>query len=199
MDANGHHLVLDAANTVITFEVRWFGVIPVRGTFRRLHGTLEFENHEVTSARVRIDVDAASVRTGLGLRDLHLRGPRFLHSDLHPYISFKSTAVRREAGRLVVDGVLSLRGVEVPVHSVCPLDGADGPGTTVELCGQLALSRRQFGIGVARGAAAGDPFYFATAPLFLAIADTVRVSVRVALKAVDRVVGLSGRRVEGRA
>ncbi|MGQ0648799.1 MAG: YceI family protein [Gemmatimonadaceae bacterium] len=170
------HLDLDAGNTRVTFDVRWFGFFPVRGWFRRLHGALEFGEAGISFPRLRVDVDAASVATGLALRDRHLRAPRFLHSDLHPYISFQSRGVRREGGLFVVDGTLSLRGIEAPVRSTCPIDEIGDGQRSLELCGNIVVSRRQFGIGVPRGLGALNP-------LFPAISDDVHVNVRLTVPA----------------
>jgi polyisoprenoid-binding protein YceI len=170
-NVSDQRLVLDRGNTRISFEVRWFGVLPIRGTFGRLHGTLEIEGG-VAQARVQIDVDAASVKTGLALRDRHLRRQRFLHSDLYPFISFKSVSTGYDQGHLVVDGVLSLRGIEVNVRSTCPVETRATGGTTVDLCGRFDVSRRQFGIGMPRGLAARNP-------LFLAISDRIQLNVLI--------------------
>ena len=172
MSTSERHLVLDATNTAITFEVRWFGVIPIRGTFARLHGVLELGEDSIARSTVRLDVEAGSVSTGIGLRDRHLRGPRFLFADLHPFVSFKSTAVRQEHGRLVVDGTLSLRGRETVISTTCPLDEVGEGHGSVDMSGAFVIPRRPFDIGVPPGLAGLNP-------LFHAIAGHVTIHVRL--------------------
>lgn len=176
MNSSERHLLLDASNTSITFEVLWFGVWTVRGTFGRLHGVLEFGEERVEQSRARLDVEAASIDTGIALRDRHLRRARFLHADLHPFISFKSTAVTRTRGQLTVEGALSLRGTEVAVHSTCPLDDIGDGAETLRLCGQFSVSRHQCNIGASNGLAGLNP-------MLSAIADSVRISVQIRVPA----------------
>lgn len=176
MNSNERHLLLDSRNTSISFEVPWFGVWTVRGTFGRLHGALELGEERLEQSSVRLDVEAASVDTGIKLRDRHLRGARFLHADLHPFISFKSTAVCQTRGQIAVEGVLSLRGTEVAVRSTCPLDDMGGDTETLRLCGGFSVSRHQCKIGVPNGLAGLNP-------TFPAIADSVRISVQIRVPA----------------
>ena len=181
MSTTDKPLVLDAGNMRIDFHVRWFRYFPVHGTFARLHGTLVPANGQGTP-ELRVDVDAATVRTGLDLRDRHLRSARFLHADLHPYISFRSDSIRREGGMLVVEGTLSLRGVESRVRSTCPINEVGAGGPLVEVCGSIVVSRRRFGVGIPHGLGALNP-------LFLVIADDVHVDVRMTIPA-DRLLPL---------
>lgn len=176
MGTTERQLVLDATNTAISFEVRWFGVFPIRGRFTRVHGALALDDEGITHANVRLDVEAASLSTGIALRDRHLRGPRFLFADLHPFISFRSTAVQRENGSVLVDGTLSLRGSEASIRSAWPVDGAAGAASSIDIAGAFSLSRRQFSVGVPRGIAGLNP-------LLLAIADQVRIDVRLRVPA----------------
>jgi polyisoprenoid-binding protein YceI len=177
MNATDQSLVLDAGNTRVTFEIRWFRYFPIRGVFMRAHGTLAPADGRPAGPELRLDVDASTVKTGLDLRDRHLRSSRFLYADLHPYISFRSNGARRQGGLLVVEGTLSLRGIEAPVRSTCPIDEIRDEGQSVELCGNIVVSRRRFGVGTPRGLAALNP-------LFLAIADDVHVHVRLTVPAV---------------
>lgn len=172
MSTSERHLVLDSTNTVITATVRWFGVVPVTVAFPRLHGGLELGEECLTRSSLRVDVEAGSASTGIGLRDRHLRGARFLFADLHPFVSFRSASARREGGQLIVVGTLSLRGHEAIVAATCPVDDLSTGGTTVDLCGAFTISRAQFDVGRPRGLAGRNP-------LFLAIADAVDVRVRI--------------------
>ena len=78
MDTPRETLTLDPANARVRFSVRWFGVITVRGSFGALRGTVEARNG--SQPDVSIEVDSQSVKTGISLRDRHLRGMRFLDS-----------------------------------------------------------------------------------------------------------------------
>ena len=68
---------LGVSNASVSFRVRWFGVVTVSGRFDAITGTLLVGNDEDDLA-VTVDVSSASVKTGIALRDRHLRGRRFL-------------------------------------------------------------------------------------------------------------------------
>ncbi|MCC6316750.1 MAG: YceI family protein [Gemmatimonadaceae bacterium] len=169
MDTSERHLVLDATNTTITFEVIWFGVFPVRGRFTRVHGALHLDPGCITRAQVSVDVEAASLDTGIALRDRHLRGPRFLFAELHPFISFRSTAIVRRGEDVVVDGTLALRGRETSVRSTWPI-GPRRAHALLDLEAEFTVSRRAGDVGFPSGIAGWNP-------LLRAIADAVRISV----------------------
>jgi polyisoprenoid-binding protein YceI len=176
MGTTERQLVLDATNTTITFEVRWFGVYPIRGRFARVHGVLDLDDSCLDRSHVRLDVEAASLDTGIALRDRHLRGPRFLFADLHPFISFRSTGVQRRNGCIVVEGTLSLRGRERAIQSSWPVHADERWPTSVDVAGAFTLSRRAFMVGMPSGLAGYNP-------LFLAIADEVRIAVTIRVPA----------------
>ena len=186
MGTTVRQLVLDATNTTIAFEVRWFGVYPIRGHFTRVHGALELDDECITHAHVRLDVEAASLDTGIPLRDRHLRGPRFLFADLHPFISFRSNGVQRHNGSVVVDGTLSLRGREASIQSAWPVDPRGTWSPSIDIAGGFTVSRREFSVGVPQGLAGYNP-------LLLAIADEVRIDVHMRVPA-ERIVPVLGAR-----
>lgn len=169
-------LRLDATNTRVTFEVRWFGILPVRGRFGVVHGALGLNGDGLTSAQFTLEVDAASVQTGIALRDRHLRAERFLNANLYPVVRFTCDRARFSGDHVLVDGRLSLRGTERGVQCRCHLGGAPAPGTTVTARGTAVVPRRQFGVGVPPGLAAWNP-------MFRAIGDEVVVSVEVRVPA----------------
>ena len=175
-----HTIHLDAANTRIGFGVRWLGVLRVRGHFAELEGTLRIPDGCVDQAEIAIDVMAASVRTGIGLRDHHLRSPQFLDASRHPTISFRSTRIERPNGVLVISGVLTLRGLEREVRATCPVDYANGTGMSalVRWCASLWVPRLPHRVGVARGIDRLNP-------LLYAIGETVSVRADVFVPATE--------------
>jgi polyisoprenoid-binding protein YceI len=165
------------ANAVqVHFEVRWFGVVTVRGSFAGVEGQLTLPRDGVSQPEVVLAVDARSVQSGLKLRDHHLRAERFLCADLHPSIRFTSRGSERERGRLVVQGELTLRGVTTPIRATCPIDEVQRDGEQVRACAQFVISRSRHGVGVPAGITRYNP-------LLLAIADAVSIRVQVRLPA----------------
>lgn len=179
MTAEIREIPFDAQTAQVMFRVQWFGVIPVTGRFASLHGQLSMPREGLEDATVSIDVDAASIETGIALRDRHLCGPHFLDTGRYPFISFRSTRITPNDGVIHVEGMLSLRGVEQFVAFHCLVQGSEtnGSGDMLSLDATLQVSRAHFGVGTPHG-------ILAYSPLFSAIADTVRVDLRVSVPAI---------------
>jgi polyisoprenoid-binding protein YceI len=179
MTAEIREIPFDAQTAQVVFRVQWFGVIPVTGRFTAVQGQLSMPRDGLDGATISVDVDAASVDSGIALRDRHLRGPRFLDSARYPFISFRSTRIRPNDGTIHVEGVLSVRGVEQTVAFHCVVNGpaGNGNGDTLSLHATMRVSRTRFGVGRPRG-------ILTYSPLFSAIADVVRVDARVSVPAI---------------
>ena len=174
MDTPRTVLRLDAGNTRVEFSVRWFGVVFVRGSFADISGTLEVPGARNAEAALALQVDSHSVQTGIGLRDRHLRGLRFLDSARHPTIRFVSTGVSRHNGVWDVKGRLSLRGRERDVA----LSVRDEPASNTQrkLTASFSVPRRPHSIGTAAGIRRLNP-------LLWAIGDEVNLSLEVLVPA----------------
>lgn len=98
------------------FAVRHMMVSWVCGQFSNITGRLEFDPLNVEAATVAVEIEAASIYSGVERRDLHLKSPDFLDVENYPTISFKSTRVEPDGlDRALVHGDLTLRGVTRPV------------------------------------------------------------------------------------
>jgi polyisoprenoid-binding protein YceI len=107
---------IDPAHSEIQFSARHMMISTVRGRFRQFSGAVEADEQNPTSARVEVQIDAASIDTGEDKRDTHLRSPDFLNVDEYPYITFKSTKVeQRDATHGQIAGDLTIRDVTKPV------------------------------------------------------------------------------------
>lgn len=149
---------LGAHNARAEFSIRWIGVFSVQGEFRDLRGVLRVPDGDVSRAEVHVDVSAASIRTGIRLRDRHLCGSSFLDAAGHPVITFRSTAVSVEAPTLDVRALVTVRGVTSAGRLEC--DTSDGEGSSLRVVGTGTLSRRAFGVGTPRGLSALNPLYW---------------------------------------
>jgi len=161
---------LDARNAEVTFSVRWIGLFVVRGRFEDVRGVVRVPDGDVSRAEVQVDVGAASVRTGISLRDRHLRADTFLAAAAHPLISFRSTAVAPDKPLLDVRALLTVRGVTAAGRLDCRATVPDGQGLVV--VGTGAVSRRDFAVGCPGGV-------FALNPLYWLIGDRVAIRAQV--------------------
>ncbi len=110
---------VDAAHTEVNFSVTHF-FTPVTGTFRDFDVTLNYDASYPENSTVEAKIAVASVDTGNERRDDHLRSADWFETDKYPYMTFKSTSVRKiSADRLVARGELTIKGhsreVELPI------------------------------------------------------------------------------------
>jgi polyisoprenoid-binding protein YceI len=122
---------LDPAHTDIAFSAKHMMITTVRGSFGEVDGTLEIDESETPTARGEIRVKAASVNTGFGARDEHLRSPDFFDAASWPEIVVRFDGVT-PAGtdRYKVNADVTIRDVTKSV----PFD-VEYVGTTTNMKG----------------------------------------------------------------
>lgn len=102
---------IDPTHTTISAVARHLMVAKVRGYFRKFEGKIVVGDSPETSS-VEVEIDAASIDTGVEDRDNHLRSADFLDVENHPKITFKSTRLERgEGSSFKLYGDLTMRGV----------------------------------------------------------------------------------------
>ena len=102
----------EPGHTAAEFCVRHMMVTYVRGHFKNVRGSLEFDLDNPAKLAVEIAINAGELWTGEAERDEHLRSADFLDVRNHPTITFKSHEVEQVAGNeFTVTGDLTIRGV----------------------------------------------------------------------------------------
>jgi polyisoprenoid-binding protein YceI len=81
------------------------------GHFARFSGDVMVDPAVLTSARISLTIDAASLDTGIEMRDKHLRSADFFDAERFPTITFQSVRVESAGRRATVVGRLTLHGV----------------------------------------------------------------------------------------
>ena len=152
-------------------SVRWLGGMTVRGRFAEVNGAIHLPAHDDDTVAVTVEIRADSVRTGISLRDRHLRGPLFLDAAHHPIVTFRGGDVMRLPTHIAVPGSLTIRGITRTEELRCSISESAGRR---ELVADVTLSRRAYNVGVPRGLRRLDP-------LFVVIGDEVRITIRVQL------------------
>ena len=148
----------EPGHTAAEFCVRHMMVTNIRGHFKNVHGTLEFDSEAPAVARVEAVIDARGLWSGEPDRDAHLKGQDFLDVEHFSEITFCGNQVRlRGANEAVVLGDLTLRGVtrsiELHVHYLGQWqtpwweDGVDkGPTTRAGFLATTRINRHEFGV-----------------------------------------------------
>ena len=102
----------EPGHTAAEFRARHMMVTYVRGAFKNVHGTLEFDPESPRLSSVQATIDVAGIWTGQPQRDAHLRSPDFLNVENFPQITFKGDQVEPSGDHdYVVTGELTIRGV----------------------------------------------------------------------------------------
>ncbi|WP_117198174.1 YceI family protein [Nocardiopsis sp. TNDT3] len=107
---------LDPLHSSLIFVAHYLRFGRVQGTFGQAWGRVAVAEEPERSA-VEVVLDAASVNTGVGARDAHLRSPDFLDVDHHPELRFASTGLEpggRNPHAFRLHGDLTIHGTSVP-------------------------------------------------------------------------------------
>src|SRR5439155_17632229 len=83
--------VFEPGHTAAEFAARHMMVCWVRGHFKDVHGTLDFDPDHPTQLGIKAAIQANKLWTGEPQRDNHLSSGDFLDVARHPIISFAST------------------------------------------------------------------------------------------------------------
>jgi polyisoprenoid-binding protein YceI len=106
---------LDSTHTFPSFEVNHLGFSTMRGSFLSTSGTLTYDADKHTGS-VEATINTASISTGFGQRDNHLRSKDFFDVDKYPTMTFKADDFTVTADKATpVNGSLTLLGQTHPV------------------------------------------------------------------------------------
>lgn len=102
----------EPGHTAAHFRARHMMVTWVRGHFKDVHGTLDFDPQKPENATVEVKIEAKNICTGEEARDEHLRSADFLDVRNHPEITFKGgVAEIIGENEFKVNGDFTLHGV----------------------------------------------------------------------------------------
>jgi polyisoprenoid-binding protein YceI len=154
------HFGTHSARTNITFESK-AEIETIIGTTNQASGSATLDGEKVN---VAISVPVASLRTGIDLRDEHLRGDKFLEAAKFPAIEFTAAGTATKKGDLYgIEGTLKIRGIEkklgVQIEArEIPADLAAkaklGAGEWIRVRGSFEVKLGDFGIKIPEGGAA---------------------------------------------
>jgi polyisoprenoid-binding protein YceI len=141
---------LDTAHSGINFSVRHMVFAKVRGRFGARSGKVNLDPQDLTRSSVEVEIDSASIDTGVADRDNHLRSPDFLDVERFPKLRFKSTKVEKAGSeRYRIHGDLTIRDVtrEVVLDAEYGGQGKDPWGNQrVAFTATTSLDRGDFGL-----------------------------------------------------
>jgi polyisoprenoid-binding protein YceI len=150
---------IDPLHSRVGFAIRHLGVAKVRGHFADVDAALVI-GPSLDASEVTATVALASIDTGQPDRDAHISSAEFLHVELRPRMSFRSTRLHHDGDDVKLHGELTIGDVTQPITlagefgGVAPFpDGTERAG--FEVTGELR--RKDFGLGFGPlGALLGD-------------------------------------------
>jgi Uncharacterized conserved protein len=167
---------IDPAHTDVLFSAKHMMVTNVRGTFTDVTGTIDLDETDPSASSAEIVIKAASVDTGFGARDTHLRSDDFFGVETYPEIRVVSTEIRAKGGNeYVVTADVTIRGVTKPVDFEVEflgfypaMDGARRAGFSAK----AKVNRKDWGLNWNVALEAGG----------LLVGDQIKLDVDVALQ-----------------
>lgn len=140
---------LDALHSNIAFSVRHLVFAKVRGRFATWSGTLALNESDLAQSKVSVSIDAASIDTGTGDRDKHLRSADFFDVEKFPTLTFTSTQVKAvDNDTLDVTGDMTIHGVTkritIPVDFLGTAKTPNGEKAGFETA--FTINRKDYGI-----------------------------------------------------
>jgi polyisoprenoid-binding protein YceI len=155
---------LDPSASTAEFRVPHFWrLVTVKGHFERLDGYLEVDDGH--QCHMTLTIDAASIHTGIGKRDRHLRSGDFFDTDGHPEMRFRSTCVSDIAdNRVRVVGELEAAGERVAMTLQATIHQTND---RLEVDVTTAVDQRQLGM-------AWSPLGMTRSPVTLTIHASLR-------------------------
>jgi polyisoprenoid-binding protein YceI len=144
---------IDPDHASAVFSVHHMMVTIVHGLFTSVNGNIIFDPARPADTAVEVEVDVASIHTGVERRDNHLRSPDFFDTENFPKMYFKRTAtdvvgmnVLKVAGNLTIHGIT--RPVVFDVTYVGPSHFVDDDRTytTYGINAVTCIQREDFGM-----------------------------------------------------
>lgn len=103
---------IDTTHSDIGFSVRHMVFAKVRGRFGSWRGQLLLDEQDLTGSSAVVEIDAASIDTGVADRDNHLRSADFFDVERFATLRFVSTRVDKVGDdRFAVTGNLTVRDI----------------------------------------------------------------------------------------
>lgn len=114
--AGSDRYTIDPTHTFPGFEISHLGFSVQRGRFNKTSGHLVMDP-KADTGNIQVEIDAASISTGLDKLEEHLRGEDFFDVKRYPTITYYSDQFEFQKGQLVgLKGQLTMHGITKPVQ-----------------------------------------------------------------------------------
>jgi polyisoprenoid-binding protein YceI len=94
------------------YNVRFTGGGEVGGIFKTLKGAITFDEQNLPASSFDLTIDVASVNTGNGLMNTHIKSAEWFDAAKYPVIHFTSKKITRTGATFQVMGDMEVHGVK---------------------------------------------------------------------------------------
>ncbi len=148
---------IDGVHSSVVYRIRHNGVGNFWGRFNQIKGEYHIDPDALDSSNISIEIPIASIDTGHGQRDGHLKSPDFFNEKEFPTATFKSTSFEKgDSNTFTVKGNLSFHGKTNPVTAQVEWIGSSDTGRQGYRSGmeaRVTFNRSQWGMtyGIEQG------------------------------------------------
>ncbi|GAB3982934.1 hypothetical protein GCM10028806_55610 [Spirosoma terrae] len=128
----------------VTFKIKNAG-LNVDGSFSGFNGTLVFDPAMPDKAQLSASVDAATIETGVNMRNNHLKKEEYFDVAKYPRISLKSTRIEKKGANSYI-GTFALTIKETTRTVMIPFTVTQ-TGMMAQFAGELVINRRDYDVG----------------------------------------------------
>lgn len=108
---------LDPAHSRLEFSAKHMVISSVKGHFRSFDVNVLTDGSDFKTGDITVNIDTASIDTGITDRDNHLKSDDFFNAEKYPVISFKGSSVKqKDEEHYEVLGYLTIRNITKPVE-----------------------------------------------------------------------------------
>lgn len=141
---------IDPAHSEVQFKVKHLMISTVTGQFNTFQATVETDDENFTTAKVRFTAEVDSITTHQEQRDAHLKTGDFFDANTYPQLVFEGNRLEKITDeKYKLHGTLTMRGISKPVV----LDAEFG-GITLDPWGKRRvgfsvtgkINRKDFGV-----------------------------------------------------
>jgi polyisoprenoid-binding protein YceI len=140
----------DPSHTFTTFEAKHFGTSTIRGRFDKKEGSVTLDRAAKTG-KAEISIDTASISTGVGPLDGHLKSKDFFNAAEFPSVKFVGDKFTFDGNKVTaVAGTLTMLGKSQPVTlTASNFNCYESPMLKREVCGgdfETTIQRSAYGM-----------------------------------------------------
>jgi len=145
-EAIDYEIVMDQSNVGFSYQ---FGANPVLGIFPKYNANISIDFERPNNSQVNVSLNTATAKAGFAFATQALRSKTVLDVATYPNIKFISKRIMPDGNTVVIEGLVTVRGITKPLTLTAQLLRAPGtlPSERENLKMRIigALNRHDFG------------------------------------------------------